>query len=142
MGKQLSLFGPSLNVTSRIKASMREAIRNSTLSREEIADKMRLIAGIEGLGGGRGSTVSAANLDAWCSETKSNLIPLHLLPIFCRVVGDLTPLKVLAHPLDGDVIDAKEARLLAWAKMEVQAKTLAKRKKKILSEIEGVLDEH
>jgi hypothetical protein len=121
---------------------MREAIRNSTLSREEIADKMRLIAGIEGLGGGRGSTVSAANLDAWCSETKSNLIPLHLLPIFCRVVGDLTPLKVLAHPLDGDVIDAKEARLLAWAKMEVQAKTLAKRKKKILSEIEGVLDEH
>jgi hypothetical protein len=103
---------------------------------------MRSLACIDGLGGGRGSTISAASLDAWCSETKSNLIPLNLLPIFCRVVGDMTPLKVLAHPLDGEIIDSKEARLLAWAKMEVQAKTLARKKKKILSEIEGALDEN
>ena len=141
MAEQLSLFGPSLNVTSRIKATMREAIRNSTLSRDEIADRMRSIAGVEGLGGGRGSTISAANLDAWCSETKPNIIPINILPIFCSVVGDLTPLKALAYPLHGDVIDAREARLLAWAKIEVQSRTLARKKKRILSEIEGILDE-
>lgn len=140
MGKQLSLFEPSLNVSSRIKAAMREAIRSSRLSRDEISDKMRAAAAVEGMGGGRGSTISPANLDAWCSETKSNLIPLNILPIFCRVTGDLTPLRVLAHPLEGDIIDAHEARLLSWAKMEVQARRLAIRKRKILSEIEEVLN--
>ncbi len=119
---------------------MREATRNSKLSREEIAERMRSAAAIEGMGGGRGSTISPANLDAWCSETKSNLIPLNILPIFCRITGDLTPLKVLAHPLDGEIIDSKEARLLLWAKIEVQSRRLATQKRKILSEIEGASD--
>jgi hypothetical protein len=63
--QQLNLFGPSLNVTSRLKTAMREAIRNCLLSREEIAERMKALASMDGLGGGRGSKISLPNLDAW-----------------------------------------------------------------------------
>lgn len=142
MARQLPLFGPSLNVTSRLKASMREAIRACNLSREEIVDRMKTTAITEGLGGGRGSTITLANLDAWCSETKSNLIPVSLLPMFCHITRDLTPLKVLAGPLDAGIVDSKEMRLLAWAKIEAQSRELARKRKKILSEIEGASNGH
>lgn len=139
--QQLNLFGPTMNVTSRLKAAMREAIRSCKLSREEIADRMKAIAKSDGLGGGRGSTISVANLDAWCSESKANLIPSNLLPLFCRVTGDISAVAVLAAPLQATLVDKKDAQLLEWARIEVQAKQIAKRRKRILSEIEGLSDE-
>ena len=63
---------------------------------------------MDGLGGGRGSTISLVNLDAWCSETKPNLIPINLLTIFCRVTGHIEPLSVLAIPLGGKVVDGRD----------------------------------
>jgi hypothetical protein len=141
MGTQLRLFGPNLNVTARLKAAMREAIRKGNLSREEIVDRMRELAKGEGLGGGRGSTISVPNLDAWCSETKANLIPTNLLTLFCFVTRDIAALKVLAAPLGTDIIDQAEQNLLAWAKIEVKAKQLAKQRKRIMSEIKEFSDE-
>ena len=116
---------------------MREAIKESGLSREQISDRIKSIASVEGLGGGRGSTVSPDNLDAWCAEGKTNIIPVNLLPVFCHVVGDIMPLAILARPLGGEIVDGKEAMLLAWARCEFQARDLAKQRKRILSEIEG-----
>lgn len=141
MAHQLKLFDPSLNVTSRLKMAMRQSIRGCAISREEIVDRMKAIARADGLGGGRGSTISVPNLDAWVSETKANIIPVNLLPVFCRVVGDLDPLRVLVSPLGASVVDREELRLLEWAKVEVQAKQLARRRKKIMSELEGLSDE-
>lgn len=116
---------------------MREAVRRSDLSREEISDRMREIAKMDGLGGGRGSTISLSNLDAWVSETKCNLIPANLLPVFCRVTNDITPLEILGAPLGARLIDAQDDRILEWAKAELQSRQLARRKRKILSEIGG-----
>lgn len=141
MGTQLHLFGPNLNVTARLKTAMREAIRKGTISREEIVDRMRALAKADGMGGGRGSTISLANLDAWCSETKTNLIPTHLLPLFCHVTKDITPLRVLAAPLGAGIVDWAEQNLLAWAKIEMKAKQIAKQRKRILSEIKELSDE-
>ena len=117
MAEQLNLFGPSLNVTSRLKASMREALRKSGFSREQIIDRMRALAKGDGLGGGRGSTISLPNLDAWCSETKPNLIPVNLLPLFCHVTKDLSPLHVITAPLQATVVGKREMKLLAWARI-------------------------
>lgn len=138
--EQLNLFRPSLNVTPRIKAAMRESIRACGQSREEIVDRMKALAKADGLGGGRGSIISLPNLDAWCSETKSNLIPLQLLPIFCFAVSDMSPLRAMAAPLGADIIDSKEAQLLKWAQIEVQSRALAKKRKRILSEIGEIID--
>ncbi len=141
MAEQIHLFGPTMNVTARLKAAMRESVRKSALSREQIADEMNRLARLDGLGGGRGSTISASNLDAWVAEGKANLIPVHLLTLFCHVTKDAAPLSVLAAPLKASVIDGRQAKLLAWAEVEVKAKELAGRRKRILSEIKELSDE-
>jgi hypothetical protein len=137
MGKQLNLFAPNLNTGPRLKAAMREAIRKSPFSREIIVEHMKTAAIVDGVCTGRGCTISMANLDAWCSESHVNLIPTSMLTIFCKVTGSIDPIRVIAAPLGGTVVDEKEAKLLAWARLEVQGRGIARRKKKILSEIEG-----
>lgn len=140
MAEQMYLFGPSLNTTARLKAAMREAVSKSDLSREQIVDRMRSIAKVEGLGGGRGSTISLPNLDAWCSETKPNLIPVNLLTVFCKVVKDVTPIRILIDPLGATIVGSEKAKVLAWAEAEIQSRRLAKRKNRLMSEIKESVD--
>ena len=45
---QLGIFSRNLNVIPRLKETMRESIRKSSLSREQIADKMYLLANMQG----------------------------------------------------------------------------------------------
>ncbi len=134
---QLNLFGHNLNVVSKIKEVMRESVRKCPLSREQIVNKMLFLAKEAELINGRGTTISLANLDAWLAPGKVNLIPLIYLPLFCYVVCDLSALSVLSAPLDADVIGRKDAKTLAWAKMEIQARNLQKRKDELLLEING-----
>lgn len=130
--KQLSIYGPSLNVVSRVKAAMREAIRKSELSRQEIVDEMNRLAQQEGVGGTRGAKITVTNLDAWVAETKPNLIPIHLMTLFCVIVKNSTPIEVMAMPcLDFQ----KKLKLAAYAEAEIAAKQAAMKKKRILSEI-------
>lgn len=140
--RQLSmdLTGASLNVAARVKAAMREAIRESGLSREEIVERMASLATRDGLRGGRGTTITLANLDAWVGETKDNQIPVHLLTIFCRVTRNLGVIEALAAPLGATVIGRRDRRLLEVAKIDEESKKLKRRKTQILSEI-GELDE-
>lgn len=135
MRGQLNLFSGNLNVISRLKEAMRESVRKCSLSREQIADEMLQIAKEAGIVSGRGTTISLANLDAWLAAGKTNLIPVIYLPLFCHVVCDLSVLSVLGAPLDADVIGRKDAKTLAWGKMEIQARSLQKRMDKLLTEI-------
>jgi len=133
MSGQLELFGASLNTLPRLKASMREALRTCPLSRSQIVDEMNGIAQFEGLGGGRGAKITTANLDAWVAQTKTNAIPITLLPIFCRVLGTWEPIRMLADPLESY---QRDLRLLEWARIEIETKRMARRRKRLLSEIE------
>lgn len=134
-GHQLKIFKPSLNATSRLKAAMREAIRNCRLSREEIAEQMRALAKMEGLGGGRGSTITLSSLDAWVAESKPHLIPINLLPLFCDVTKDGAPIAVLAATNGLSLIGPQDRQLLEWAKAEVRSRQLARKKKRLLAEM-------
>lgn len=96
--------GPPLNPAPRLKAAMRQAMSESWLSRAQIVDRMNERAAREGLGNGRGNRISLAALDGWVAETKANLIPVNLLPLFCRAAETLLPLAVLAGCLDAGVI--------------------------------------
>lgn len=141
VGQQLRIFKPSLNATSRLKAAMREAIKNCPLSRQEIVDQMRALAKTEGLGGGRGSAISLATLDAWVAETKSHLIPVNLLPLFCDVTKDGAPVAILAAANGFSLIGSQDRQLLEWARAEIRTRQLAKKKKRILAELEDFSDE-
>lgn len=137
MAQQLGLFGPSLNVKARLKSAMREALKTCDLSRQQIVDRMNRLAANEGIAGGRGSKISPANLDAWVSKEKQNLIPVHLLTIFCVAVNDSRPIEILAAPCPEY---QRKMKLLAWAECEIQAKRVAKRRRQILSEIDEFSD--
>jgi hypothetical protein len=115
---------------------MREGIKGCALSREQIVDAMRQLALVEGLGGGRGSTITTANLDAWVSETKPNQVPLGLLPLFCRVTGSVEPIGALLAPLGGAAVNARELQLLEWAQVELETRRLSRHRRKLLQEID------
>ncbi len=132
---QLDLFGPRIDVGSKLKGTLRECVRKCHLSREQIVDEMAHLAKRAGMDIGRGKTISLANLDAWLAAGKINQIPSIMLPLFCHVVGDLAPFRVLAAPLEADVIGRRKVKLLTWAEMEIQSRGLNRRKNKILLEV-------
>ena len=76
-------------------------------------------------------------MDGWLAETKNNLIPVALLPCFCWAAGSLEPLRVLAACLEATVIDAQEEKLLALAKIDMETKRLARRKRLLQLEVES-----
>jgi hypothetical protein len=120
---------------------MRQAIKDSRFSREQICDRMNERAKTEGLSGGRGNRITVAALDGWVAETKVNQIPVNLLPLFCWATESVLPLKILASCIDADVIDRKDAKILALAKVEIEAQRIARKRKRLKQEIEDVLYE-
>jgi hypothetical protein len=55
---------------------------------------------------------------------------VRLLPLFCRVVGSVEPIAVLAGAIGAAVIGDDDRRLLAWARAETtrrQAQKTARR---------------
>lgn len=133
--RQLDLFGPPTDVGPKLKAALRECVRKCRLSREQIVDEMAHLARRTAMDKRRGTTISLANLDAWLAAGKPNQIPSVMLPLFCHVVGDLNPFRVLVTPLDADVIGKRKVNLLTWAEMEIQSRGLNRRKAKILLEV-------
>jgi len=137
-GRQLSLYGPSVNPINRLKAAMRQAIKECRWSRDEICDRMNSIAASDGLKSGRADKISVALLDAWVADSKQgHLVSVSLLPAFCAVTKSLLPLKVLAGCVGADVVDAKESKILALAKLEIQSKRIAKQKRQLQREVES-----
>lgn len=133
---QGSLFGPSLNPVLRLKGAMRQAIRGCRFSREEIVERLNRQAMLEGLGGRRGQKLSLAALDGWVAESKGTLIPLELLPLFCWAVESILPLKVLAAGLGAEVITGEERVLIELARVDQEAKRLARVKARLVQQIE------
>jgi len=137
MSEQLFLWDrPSLNPVPRVKEAMRQALKSCGLSREHVVDKMNSLARAEGLStNGKAKSATADMLDKWVADSGEHLIPWKLLPIFCHVVGDISPLRALTAPLGADVIDKNEKKLLKLARAEREIKKLQRLKKQIETEI-------
>jgi len=122
------------NPVPSLKAAMREAIRLSASSREQIADEMNRLADRAGIAPpSRSGGITVPILDKWVAAGSPNhVIPLRLLPLFCRAAGSLEPLRVYSAAFAGAAcITTEELRLLEWAKAELasrRAKRLARKK--------------
>jgi hypothetical protein len=134
---QLFLFNhPSLNIISRLKAAMRESIRQSRLSRDQIAEQMTDALLIEGLRcPGNARAISKAILDKWVSESARHVIPLSLLPVFCAIVGDWLPIQIVVKPLGLTIVSDRERRLLEWADAEIKRREASKKAKRLAEDI-------
>lgn len=120
-----------------LKSAMGEAIRASSMSREQIVDEMnRIMKQLGWTTNGRSRYVTSPLLDRWVAPSSVHVIPLRLLPIFCRVVGSNLPLEAYVKSFEGArVIDLNEERLLMWARSEVELRTAKKRAKKLAQEV-------
>lgn len=77
------------DINDEVRKLLRKAIKNSPMSREQIAEKLTEIAGFK---------VTVNNLNDWCASSKSKVrFPLAALPAFCEIVGS-DKLALLAMP--------------------------------------------
>jgi hypothetical protein len=137
MMDQMDLFDrPNLNVTCRLKAAMRESLKNCDLSREQVAERITEIMKVEGLrcpGNSRG--VSRAIFDKWVGESSVHMIPTAILPVFCAAARSWLPLQVLAASAGLKLISPDETKLLLWGQAEAGKRKISKRAKKLAEEI-------
>lgn len=131
---QLKLFqSTSFNPTYEIKRQIRLALGNSSLSRDEVVDRMNEIAVAEGMR----KKVSKAILDGWAKDSDPDRLPsLPCLTIFCRVMDTTGPLNAMANPLGYAVIGAENANVLAWGQAELHKRRAAKRARMALDAVE------
>lgn len=82
-------FTGSMDIEQRFQFAVHRAIKQSHLSRWEIAGKMSDLLNLE---------ITKTMLDSWTAESKSlHRFPAIFLPAFCDVVEDFTPIKILAE---------------------------------------------
>lgn len=137
-GRQLSLFGPGLDVLQAVKAAMNRAAKGSALSREQICDRMSEVAVEHGirLQAGNSWRMAPATLEKWLNPADREHVPgPRALVVFCKVVGDHGAIQALAAPLGLTLIDERQAALLERAEIEAEIKRLQRRKKKLEEEI-------
>ena len=120
LAQQLGLFSRiSLNPIPELKRFMRLAIKDSGLSRSEVADRMNGLAEVEGMG----REINAGALDSWLKNEDNRHVPIELLTIFCRVVGSILPLQAFLIPLEASAVKDKDL-----AALELGQAIIAKRR--------------
>jgi len=134
---QMNLFdGPSLNIILKLKMAMRMSLKQSNLSRDQIAERMTETMRAEGLKcPGNSAGVSKAILDKWVSESSAHVISVGLLPAFCFITNSWLAIQVLAASVGATVISEEDRRLLLWAEAEVQKRHIQKKVRKLAEEI-------
>jgi hypothetical protein len=118
--RQLNLFSrASLNPIPELKRFMRLAIKESGLSRPEVADQMTGLAETEGMG----REINIDTLNSWMKNEDNRHIPIELLVIFCRVTGSIMPIQAFLIPLEAAAVKDRDL-----AALELGQAILMKRK--------------
>ncbi len=108
-------------VRDRIAHAVAETFSESTLSREQIAQKM---------GEFLGEPVTKNMLDAYASEAREDhTIPYHRLLAIVHATGDIRPLQLGAELFDFLVVDARYGKLIDLGLMVERAEKLDRENK-------------
>lgn len=123
---------PSLDVTLRVKAALREVLSECPKSREAIAEHMSSVARKEGLAEEGRTPVSPEMLDKWVSSSATaHRIPYHYLTIFCFVTGSLLPIQAMLAPLNASAVTGEDQDLLELARIKAKRDALARQERAI-----------
>ncbi|WP_027190047.1 hypothetical protein [Fundidesulfovibrio putealis] len=123
---------PSLDVTLRVKAALREVLSECPKSREAIAELMSAAARKEGLAEEGRTPVSPDMLDKWVSSSATaHRMPYHYLTIFCFVTDSLLPIQAMLAPLCARAVTGEDMDLLELARIKAQKDELARQERAI-----------
>jgi hypothetical protein len=106
----------NLNVAFQLKKALIQAIKESSLSRDQIADRMNELLESEGLHG----DVTKAIIDSWTKEDPKRSIPTLLIPFFCEVTQSILPIAIIAKAAGALVIGGNDLHLLELGISEYQ----------------------
>lgn len=131
---QLDLFkSTSLNPAYEIKRQIRIALGNSSLSRDEVADRMNEIAVAEGIR----KKITRAQIDNWAKDSDPDRLPSPpWLTILCKVLGNIGPIEAMIRPLGFNAIGPEETRVLRWGHADLAKRRAAKKARLALEAIE------
>ncbi len=121
----------SFNIDLLFRKALRDAIKLSHLSREQIAMQMSELLGRE---------VTKDMIDSWTAESREgmNNIWAANIPAFCHVTGSIEPLRILADLNGCYVIQGPEALDLELKKIWDQRKILDERERSIKIHKQGM----
>lgn len=121
----------SFNIDLLFRKALRDAIKLSRLSREQIAMRMSELLGKE---------VTKDMIDSWTAESREGMNNMWAanLPAFCHAAGTIEPLRILSDLNGCYVIQGPEALDLEMKKIEDQEKALAERKRAIKTMRQGM----
>lgn len=113
-----------------VRTTIAKAIKDSNLSRVQIAAKMTELLDIE---------ITKTMLDSWTAESREGLnrFPAAYLPVFCDIVGSIEPLRVLADLVGCVVVQGEDALLIELSKIESQKQKLAEKERAIRTILSG-----
>jgi len=119
-----------LNIDILFRATLAKAIKESNLSRIQIAAKMTEALDIE---------ITKTMLDSWTAESREGLnrFPACYLPVFCQIVESIEPMRVLADLIGCFVVEGEEALLIELAKVESQKQKLTEKERAIKTILSG-----
>jgi hypothetical protein len=84
---------------------------------------------------GGGKLVTEAILDKWAARgARNHIIPLRLIPIFCRVTGSLLPLQALM-PQGAELVSGPDLAYLKWARAEIEKRKITRETRRLAQEI-------
>ncbi len=126
----------SLNVIPDLKKALNVAIKNSPLSRVHIAEKMNELLEEEG----SDFRVSADMINSWTKDDPSRIIPLKILPHFCKVTDSILPIAALIRPLEAKVIRGPEIDVLNLGFAELERLRVKQRKSSAMGKL-GLIEE-
>lgn len=118
-------------ISAKLYSTIKAAIKTALKSREQIADRMTELAGLE---------VSVSMINNWTAESHPHKIPAELIAIFCEATGSYEPLLVLNESAGIFTVEPPDVIRARLQKLEEQKKELDKEKHKysaLLHELEG-----
>ncbi len=135
-GEDLPTEGKA-RVIERLRASLRQAIKSSPLSRHQIAGEMSHLLN---------ESITKEQIDSWTRESDetnkrpARHIPAEYLPAFCIVTRDNGPIEIMGEIAGAFVLPGPEALRAEIQRLDEQIKAAQARKRKrlmFLREIEG-----
>ena len=111
----------SMALEARLKASLSEGIRQSGLSRYDVAARISERIGWD---------LTKSMLDAYTAEShEAHRVPAEILPAFCVVTGYWRPLHLLAEAGGGRFLESEHAGYAEMARLDLRIKALQQARK-------------
>lgn len=117
----------SADISVRIKQALAQDLRESRLSRAQIADELSKLSG---------RSINESHLDAYAAESKAGYrFPAELIPVWVKVTGSRRVIDLVCGELGLHLADETEGRLAELGRAQIQREQLDEKLKTLRADL-------